>query len=207
MLRKLKFLVVFISLSISLGLMSSTYSRYVADTTGNIEVLFAKWQILVNETDITSESGSTITFVPTIEENSNVAANTVAPSSKGYFDIDIDPRNIGVSFKYLISLGIENEEVPDLMITKYAIIPEDYIEGDTLNVINLSDNLIANTLYYDNNTESFKFETFTVRIFFEWVEGLNELMNDEDDTTVGKEAANSNTTFKINANISFEQVF
>lgn len=206
MFRKVKFILVLVSLSICLCLMSNTYSRYVADATGNIDVLFAKWQILVNTTDITSNSASTIVFAPTIEENEYVAANTMAPSSKGHFDIAVDPSNVGVSFKYTINLGIENTDMPDLMITKYAILPTTYIEGDPLEITALTDNTITNTLNFDNNTENFKFEPFTVRVYFEWFEGENETMNDDADTAVGVLASTENTTFKMNANITFEQI-
>lgn len=207
MLKKARFILVLISLSICLCLMSSTYSRYIADATGNIELLFAKWQILVSNTDITGNSDSTITFVPIIEENTNVASNTIAPSSKGYFDIDIDPTNAEVSFRYSITLGIENENAPDIMITKYSIVPNSYIDGDPLEVISLENNLITNTLNINKEIESFKFESFTIRVYFEWYEGENELMNDEGDTVVGNLAATENTTLKMNANISFEQIF
>jgi hypothetical protein len=205
MLGKMKFVLVLVSLSICLCLMSSTYSRYVADTTGNIDVLFAKWQLLVSNTDITTNSASTITFVPTIEQNPNVAANTMAPSSKGYFDIAIDPSNVGVSFKYTINLGIVNENMPDLMITKYAILPVPYVEGDPLEVIPLTDNTITNTLAFDKATENFAFDTFTIRVFFQWYEGENEQMDDTADTAVGTLAVTDNTIFTMNANILFEQ--
>jgi hypothetical protein len=142
-----------------------------------------------------------------IEQNNNVKANVIAPSSKGYFDIDIDPTNVDVSFKYSINLGIENTDVPDLMITKYAIVPSTYIEGDPLDFINLSGNSITDTLYFDKNTEAFQFEAFTIRVYFEWYEGVGELMDDVADTETGNLAATNNTTFKINANISFEQIF
>jgi maltose-binding protein MalE len=207
MLRKARFILVLISLSVCLGLMSTTYSRYVASATGNIDVLFAKWQILVNNTDVTSNSNSVITFTPVIEQNNNIKANVVAPSSKGYFDIDIDPTNVDVSFKYTINLGIENGNIPDLMITKYAIIPDTYVEGDILEVINLNGSPITGTLNFDNSTSSFQFKPFTIRVFFEWYEGVNELMGDEADTAIGNSAATGNTTFKMNANVSFEQVF
>ncbi len=204
--KKFKFLLAFIALSVCLCLMSSTYSRYVAGATGNIDVLFAKWQILVNENDITNSSTSSIIFIPTMETNDNVASNSIAPSSKGYFDIDIDPTNVGVSFKYIIGLAIENENVPDLMITKYAIIPKDYIEGDLLETINLMDNNITNNLYFDKNIEDFSFESFTIRIYFEWYEGLDETMNDEADTIIGNNAAIEEESFVIKANINFEQL-
>jgi hypothetical protein len=186
--------------------MSSTYSRYVAGTTGNIDILFAKWQILINDQDITSENTSNISITPTIEQNENVKENTIAPTSKGYFDIDIDPTNVDVSFKYTINLNINNEEIPDLMITKYTILPNDYEEGDTIEYTTLQENIITNNLIYDNETENFNFDPFTVRIYFEWYEGEEEQMNDEADTEIGTKAIEEDLSFTINANISFEQI-
>lgn len=201
MTKKICFIFLLISASISMCLMSNTYSRYVSDTTGNIDILFAKWQILVNQNDITSASSSEISFEPIIEANDNVKTATMAPTSKGYFDIDVDPSNVEVSFNYTINLSIENENIPDLVITKYAILPEDYTEGDEVDVINLETTVITNTLDFDNTTEDFSFKPFTVRVYFEWYEGEDEQMNDESDTN----AANSADSFKINASISFEQ--
>lgn len=202
MAKKFRILVLFISLSLTLCLMSNTYSRYVADTTSDLEVLFAKWQILVNNTDVTDGNSSSITLVPVIEKNANVAANTIAPTSTGYFDIAIDPSNVDVSFNYSVSLGITNENTPDLMITKYAILSSTYKEGDTITPVTLENGLISGTLNYDN-TKSF--ETFTIRVYFEWYEGTNEQMDDAADTAIGNDAAINNTTFKVNANIKFEQ--
>ena len=202
MLKKFKVLIVIASLAITLSLMSNTYSRYIASSDGNVEIEFAKWQLLVNNTDITTNSSSNISFEPTIESNANVANNKVAPSSTGYFDVEIDPTNVDVSFKYTINLDIQNENIPDLLITKYAIIPNDYLEGDSLKFENISDNLITNTLTYNQNT----FEKFTIRIYFQWIEGENESMNDTDDTIIGNNAAIEDSTFTINANIQFEQI-
>lgn len=203
MAKKLRVLILFISLSLSLCLMSNTYSRYIANTTGNVEALFAKWQILINDNDITNNSNSSITITPVIEQNEYVASNTVAPSSTGYFDIEIDPTNVDVSFNYSITLSFESENVPDLIITKYSIIDNNNNIGKA---ITLSNNVITNTLNYDNQIENFSFESFTIRVYFEWCEGTDEKMNDSDDTKVGSDAANSiNDSFKVNASISFEQ--
>lgn len=201
MLKKFKVLIVIASLAITLSLMSNTYSRYVASSQGNLEIEFAKWQLLINNTDITTNTSSTISFEPTIEANKNVADNKVAPASTGYFDIEIDPTNVDVSFKYKIDLSIDNENIPDLRITKYAIVPEDYSEGDALNYNYLTNNTIENTLYYSNTG----FNKFTIRVFFQWFEGEGESMNDAADSIIGAEAATQNTSFSINANINFEQ--
>ncbi len=202
MLNKIKILVIMISISFSLSMMSNTYSRYIASTTNSIETPFAKWQIMINNEDITSNNEASITFNPIIEKNENVKENTIAPSSKGYFDINIDPTNVDVSFSYKINLNIENDNMPDLLITKYAILDENYIEGDELNLINLDNNEINNSMIYNNST----FNKYTIRVFFEWYEGENELMNDQDDTNIGKDAVTNNNKLIIDANIEFKQI-
>lgn len=205
--KKIYLLLVLVSFSFCLSFMSSTYSRYVAGTTGNIDIPFAKWQILLNTQDITSQNNSQLTFTPVIETSQNTNAGTIAPSSKGYFDISINPENVDVSFSYAISLSIDSENLPDIIITKYAILPDNYVEGDTLQYSTISNNIIENSLYYNNNTPNFSFSEFTIRVYFEWIENdQSEIMDDDDDTQVGLEAAEDETTFNISANISFEQI-
>ncbi len=203
--KKLRILLVLVSLSLTLGLMSNTYSRYVADANEDIKMLFAKWQILVNNTDITNSSTSSIDLTPVLEENENISENTIAPSSKGYFDIDIDPSNVDVSFNYTVSLNVLNEDMPDLMIAKYSLLDENYIEGDEIEINELSGNTITGTLNYNNAIENFKFEPFTIRIYFEWYEGESENMNDEADSKVGSNAALNDSSLEINAQVHFEQ--
>ena len=205
--KRFRILILIISLSLSLSLMSNTYSRYVASTTGDLEVIFAKWQILVNETDITNNNSSQISLIPIIEENENIKSNTIAPSSKGYFDIIIDPSNVDVSFNYNITLDYENEDLPDLVITKYAILDNSYSEGDQIEKISLIGNSIEGTLNYDNSIDNFEFEPFTIRVYFEWYEGENENMNDSADTEIGIRAANDDVDdISISTSISFSQV-
>jgi len=199
---KLKILLFLISFSLTLGLMSNTYSRYIADTTGEMKILFAKWQILVNNTDITDGSTSSINIVPIMEENENISNSTVAPSSKGYFDLSIDPSNADVSFNYTIDLEVLNKDIPDLMITKYAILDENYQEGDNVNLKTLTEENITGSLTYGDK-DSFK--PFTVRVYFEWYEAKDNKMSDEEDTEVGKKAAKEDTDLKIKTTIHFAQ--
>lgn len=201
--NKIKLLAVLMIVSCALCLISNTYSRYVADTTGNVELSFTKWQILVNEADITNNSSSEIAVTPTILDNPNIAANKIAPSSKGYFDIDIDSSNVELSYDYTITLNVENENIPDLMITKYSILDSNYKDGDEIQVNNIEGNTISSTLNYDKTKENFKFEPFTIRIYFEWFEGQDEKMDDSKDTEVGINAEANK--LKINANIKFQQ--
>lgn len=208
---RIKILMIFIPLSLSLCFMSNTYSRYVANTTGNVKMSFAQWQILINNEDITNNSSSSIVLTPVIDANSYIKSNKIAPSSTGYFDISIDPSNVDVSFDYSISLDVVNENIPDLMITKYAILANNFDEKkDTITYKNIENNLISGTLDIKDITatdsdeiETSKFEPFTIRICFEWYEGQDEKMNDETDTLIALDAENNK--LEIKAEIKFEQ--
>ena len=190
--KKIKIILLLLSLSLTMAFMSDTYSRYVADTTGDIEVQFAKWQILVNTQDITSGEAKSIDLQPVVIENEHVAANTFAPSSKGYFDIAVDPTNVNVSFGYNISLEVLNKDMPDLMITQYSFLDKTGVEGEkkdidnTNNVDGLIENAIDEQVLYNKEKP---FEPFTVRIYFEWFEGEGEKQDDAADTVIGMNAA------------------
>ena len=203
--KRIKIILILLTISVTLSFMSDTYSRYVVDTSENIEMSFAKWQILVNEKDITNGTTSDIEITPVIEESNNVKNNTIAPSSKGYFDILINPSNVEMSFDYTVNIKLLNENMPDILISKYAILDDTYQEGQTITTVNLENNEITGTLIYDNKTENFSFKPFTVRIYFEWYDGENETMNDEADTEIAKDALLNNTKLQIAATVKFEQ--
>jgi len=208
---RIKILGAFIPLCLLLCFMSNTYSRYVADTTGSLKMSFAQWQILVNNDDITSNSSSSVVLKPVIDENKYVENNKIAPSSTGYFDISIDPSNVDVAFNYSITLDVVNENIPDLIITKYAILDNDYNGTDAITYQNIENNLIKGSLDIDNTNvasdsneiQEHSFEPFIIRICFEWYEGMGETMGDDSDTLVGSNKENSD--LEISAEIKFEQ--
>lgn len=191
---RVKILAVFIILSFTLSIMSNTYSRYVTDTTGDVEMVFAKWQILVNNEDITQSNSSSIEITPTILANENVAENKLAPTSEGYYDIVIDPSNVDVSFNYKIS--INDSEMKDLIIDKYAIINEDS-DLENIEYYNIDNNEISNIFNIKND----EFKPFTVRVHFNWYDGEDNELSDEDDTLL----VNEQDKLSILTNISFEQ--
>lgn len=200
---KVKIIIVCFMLIILVSFMSNTFSKYASSTDGDLNISFAKWQILVNDKDISEAENSEMLFVPVIEKNDNVDENSVAPSSKGYFDISIDPSNVAMSFNYNISFKIENEDIPDLMVTKYAIVPNTYIDGDTLDIKSLDSDSISKDMIYD---VSKPFTPFTVRLFFEWYDGEDNIMNDEEDSNIGSVAAINDSKFMMKANVSFTQI-
>lgn len=198
--NKLKLLIVCFMLIILVSLMSNTFSKYVSSADGDLNVSFAKWQILVNNLDISDAANSEILFVPVIDSNNEVEENSVAPSSSGYFDISIDPSNVALSFNYNITFSIENDDIPDLMISEYAILP---VDDSPIEKISLDNNIIEKDMIYDPENP---FKPFTIRLFFKWYEGENELMDDLADTEIGTVAAINDTKLKMKANISFKQI-
>ncbi len=203
--KKFRFLLLIMLMVVAVSMISNTYSRYVADTTGNVEMALAKWQILVNENDIVTNTSSSINFTPIIDENVNVSNDTLAPSSTGYFDIDVNPSNVDLSFRYSINLNINGSTLPDVMISKYEILDETKV-SDPLNIIDIENNLIENTLLYNSTIENYKHEAFTIRVYFEWYENTDNLMDDEADTAAGLDAAVNDTKFTMTASINFEQI-
>ena len=215
MTKRIKIILILFTLSVTLSFMSNTYSRYVADSTGNVTMEFASWQILINNEDITSEETSTIEITPNIYKSAHVKENTIAPSSKGYFDIIINPENVDVSFEYNLSLEVLNENMPDILITQYSIIEKDTKEED-IKIVKVSGNTITGYKDYQNpvkvegqEPEEFKFKEFTIRVYFEWFEGekdgKKEQMDDKKDTEIGLDAAKNDTTLNIQAKLNFKQ--
>ncbi len=193
---KLKILIVFVIFAFALSIVSNTYSRYVAAAEGNIDLALANWQILLNNEDITNSSSSVGTINPVILKNENVANNKLAPSSKGYFDINIDASSVELSFNYDIKIN-KNEILDDLLITKYQIIKED-TNSEEVEYIDVINNEINGTIdYLEENT----IKPFRIRVFFEWFDGDSEESNDESDTEIVK----NNNSLTINATIKFTQ--
>ena len=186
--KRIKILIVFVALAFSLSIISTTYSRYVADANGDVALTFAKWQILINDEDITSGNVQSIDITPTIVDNDNVASGKLAPSGLGYYDIEIDVSNVETAFDMHISL--DNEDMADLRISGYSIDDGEEVEID--------DGQIDESFDYDEDLE-----TINVRIYFEWydVDDNSSSMDDEDDT----EFVSENDEITITTNLSFEQ--
>jgi len=184
---RFKILICIIVLAFSLSIISTTYSRYAADATGELALDFAKWQILINGEDITSGNVRSLNITPNIIPNENVAAGKLAPSSLGYYDIEIDATNVDTSFD--LHLTLENEDMADLMIKSYSI--------DGGEEVDIQDNEINETFNYDGG-----FGIITIRIYFEWYDTDEEEMDDEEDSNY----ANTHDGVTITTNLSFEQV-
>ncbi len=186
--NKIKFFITLISLVYCISLIQDTYAKYVSSASGNATMSIARWNILVNDTDIKNNSNFTNTITPVFEGNENIANNVIAPTSTGYFDIVLDGANADVSFNYTINLDVdETSDVSDLVIEKYTIgsDPTEYTYDGTI-----SNNIILTDI---NKTISYRF-------YVTWNDSETASMDNVGDTlAAGGEA-------KISVSINFIQL-
>lgn len=205
--KKLRVMIFLFLVAVFVLDVSSTYAKYVSEASGTASASFAKWQVLVNNNDITSETTNTVTITPTIEQSANVATGKLAPGSTGYFDLLIDAQNAETSFNYTVSVSVPStNDVSDIKITHYAITTQADIAANRITKIAYNgSSSITNTKYYDNNTANFKFAPFIVRIYFIWDDATGS-MNDAQDSHIGTQAAQGATlNGQINATLAISQ--
>ncbi len=168
--------------------MQETYAKYVTTSEGKINAKIARWNIKVNETDIKNNASLAQDIIPTFEKSENIAENVIAPTIKGYFDLNIDASAVDVSFTYNILIE-ENDLISDFIITGYQI-------GDNP-IVNLTDTTeITNDILLDDTNR-----LQTIRIYFEWYDEDDNKMDNDADTTVTID--NDNLT--LNVKLSFTQ--
>ena len=190
--KKFLFILAILSASISIFFIVQIYGKYSSSTPGSADIPIAKWNIKVNDTSIGTDSS--IIINPVFSGSEHIAPNVIAPGAEGYFDINLDFRDVEVSFSYDITLGSQEDSsaILDIIPTGYSIDnnPKIDLEGDT----HISDNI-----YYGDNITS-----RTIRVYVMWNDDLStESMNNAADTATTK---SSNSTGLISVNVAFTQL-
>lgn len=120
--RKILFIISCISACIALLNIVNTYARYVSSATGTADISIAKWNITVNDLTVKNNTDLSSVIEPIFPGNDNINPNIIAPTSEGYFELNLDYTEVDVSFDYEISISPnENSPVTDIVISKYAI--------------------------------------------------------------------------------------
>ena len=183
--RKITFLLALLALFYCVSLIQSTYAKYLSTADADTNITIARWNILVNNQDISQNSKFSEVLEPTFTGNENIKDGVIAPTATGYFDITLDGSTTDVSFSYDISFSeADDNTVTDLKITKYEIDGHSYTYNGPIS---------GNILLNDQN------RALTVRVYVEWVDQTDdETMTNVDDTT----AANGGVAkFKVNVNV------
>ena len=189
--KKFKLFIAFLALFICISQLKDTYAKYLESKEGNTDFTIANWKIVVNDKDISEGSTMSSLITPVYVANQNIASGVIAPSSEGYFDLNIDASKTEVSFKYDISVSTSDDSaVSDLKVTSYSI-----DGGEQVPVEGVSS--ISNTVNYTATKKN-----IVMRVYFKWIDDDNETMDNKADT----KASIDGNSAKLKVNLSFTQV-
>lgn len=190
--KKKVILLVVLSILLCLFFVQESFAKYITEANETANMSIARWKILVNNEDIRDENTVNAVINPVFPGNDNIAENIIAPTSEGYFDLVIDAREADVSFKYKITLSVnEDSSVRDLVATKYVINDGEEIALDSSNQV------IENTVLHRDNTG-----TINIRVYIVWNDGDGALMDNSEDTS----ATISSNSAMMNVSLNFTQV-
>lgn len=167
-----------------------SYAKYLKTVNGRVGVSLARWQILVNNEDISKKNTLSNNIEAVLPGNEYINSGILAPGATGYFDLIIDPSNVDVAFKYDISIT-NNNAYSDIKVSGYEINP-----GNNPNPINFqSGNTITNIVPIGSST-------FTIRVYIEWYDESDNDMNNSTDTDLVLD----NVSLTYTASITFTQI-
>jgi len=173
-LKKLFILIALIIMIFTIYKIIKTYALFESNITGTADMGIGKWNISVNQSDITS--GQTHSFTITsfnIPQNQYTKTGKVAPGMGGDFYIEISPVDTQVSIRYDITINKTNLTASNMEITSITELNHDKTlirTGEDTYTSTILLNQI-NRRYLDN-----------VQIKFQWE---NDEDNNERDTEIG----------------------
>ena len=106
----------------------------------------------------------------------------IAPTTEGYFDLDIDFSQVDVSFDYEISIAVNNQSVvTDLIATKYIIDSGSPVAFD-------SEQKLSGHIDYEEDISKGTTKN-VIRIYVKWDDSSLAAMDNHDDTltTIGSD--------------------
>ena len=183
---------------ITCSFVGTTLARYTSTTTGSDAVTVAKWQIEVNDTDITAATDNQPTFdlfataAEYDEEGNDVAAERVAPGTKGSFNFKVENLS-EVSAKYTVSFtvtfptGLDN--------TRFKFYSNEAMSTEITAVDGVY------TVVKDVEIEEDDDTADTINVYWQWTFGETA-----DDTALGVLAQNGTTVITVAPTIVVEQV-
>lgn len=188
-------IIALILLTLSVYIISQTYSKYISTAGSQSEMTIAKWHILVNNTHITSGTNISNTIQPTFPGNTHIKQGIIAPTAEGYFDLNLDFVEVDVSFKYEITINVNADSaVSDMAITGYS-----FDQGLNITSFTPGNTKIEETILLNSSIDN-----RDIRIYIEW--------NDDDLTETMDNAADTLTTTDplnralVDVSVAFTQI-
>ena len=168
--KKLLYLIFSIFVLLTVYEITNTYGLLETKNKMSVNPSIAKWNVLINGTDIKTGENFTINSV-NLSDSVNVLNGKIAPGAFGYFDIEIDPTNTDTSIIYSITFDFS------LLSNSFVI---DKIEETTSgNLIRTGSSTYSKVITLDEIKENAK---NNVRVYIKWE---NNEENNEIDSQIG----------------------
>ena len=190
--RKIMLLLSFLSLFVCLYFVSDTYAKYLTTASAGVNGKIAKWNIVVNDTNVRNNDTLTQAITPVFAGSQHVAANVVAPTVTGYFDLELDASAVDVSFTYNIAVT-RNDDLRDFIVTGYKV------DNGTLNNVDVS---VETPTISDDILLTDTTRVHTIRVYIGWNDDTDtQELNNAGDTAV----TNSLDEVTLDVSMSFVQ--
>ena len=196
--KKIYILLIGIIILLASVIIGNTVAKYVTSTSSNADINIARWQVLVNNEDVTSAATLNNIITPVFPGNNNIAEGVIAPSAEGYFDIVIDATNTDVSLRYEVTTSANEESiVQDLVLSGYSIDNgerQEIVEDENGNF------KIQGDIRYNSQDKD-----VTLRVYIKWNDDTETgaTMSNADDTSTTQE---EESVAKVNVNLKFIQI-
>lgn len=169
--RKLTILIVLSFLFLIVFGSAYTFGLFHSEVNGDVNLDVAKWNIEVNDTNISNGITDQFTINDIVYENEvvgNVVDNKFAPGVKGTYTLEIDPTDTSVSIKYEIIVEDEKFKNENIKITSLTLEDGELIQKD--------ENTYVGVILLSKKT------VHTIKINLEWI---NEEKNNAVDSAIG----------------------
>jgi len=196
--KKIYILLIGIIILLASIIIGNTVAKYVTSASSNADINIARWQVLVNNEDVTSAATLNNIITPVFPGNNNIAQGVIAPSAEGYFDIVIDATNTDVSLRYEVTTSANEESiVQDLVLSGYSIDNgerQEIVEDENGNF------KIQGDIRYNSQDKD-----VTLRVYIKWNDDTENgaTMTNADDTSTTQE---EESVAKVNVNLKFIQI-
>lgn len=168
--KKLLYLIFSIFVLLTVYEITNTYGLLETKNKMSVNPSIAKWNVLINGTDIKTGENFTINSV-NLSDSVNVLNGKIAPGAFGYFDIEIDPTNTDTSIIYSITF--------DFSLLSNSFIIDKIEETTSGNLIRTGSSTYSKVITLDEIKENAK---NNVRVYIKWE---NNEENNEIDSQIG----------------------
>ena len=103
--KEFKLILLILILIITYLVVQSTYSKYLTQTDNHSSLNISRWNILLNNKEISSNTEFSQNVKVTYEENEHIANDVIVPKSKGHFDLSLESTGTDLPFSYEIKIG------------------------------------------------------------------------------------------------------